>query len=173
MGKQCLILQPTCSSSPTLSSSCSSFVWSCSSTESKTGVIILFAWVSLRSKKLIMKPYVVSCASQTTAPAESWRRQTYIRADISPTTLRSLFLPALLSLSLSVCSLSSVTAEKRSCNYSFLSPFSFSLLFISLPLFYSTTNLSNPDLFLSSKLYLAVKYWAERTWQKKRTAEAL
>lgn len=78
------------------------------------------------------------------------RRQTYIRADISPTTLRSLRLSPPFPLSpsfplshpLSLC-LSAVWHQslqrKGSCNRSSLSP-PFALLFISLTVFHSTTN---------------------------------
>lgn len=102
---------------------------------------------------------VVSSAPQP--PAESWGQQTYIRTDISPATLSSHFLP--------LSCLSAVWHQslqrKGVCSHSFLSQSLFSLLFIWLSLFYSTTNLSN---LVSSWLlnWISLKLWVPSRWQR-------
>lgn len=93
-------------------------------------------------------------------PHESRRRQTYIRADTSPTTRRSLI--PFLTLPASVCSLT-VTAEERSVQP--LLPLT-NLLFHCVssfpsdrvPLFYSSITLTS---LLSFSFYLPAKYRKE------------
>ncbi len=145
---------------------------------SKMSIVITVSWESLGSEKLIMKklrcvvciPKTCTCTKlETTNIHQSWHLTNY------PEVSLFLFL-APTSLSLSAVWHQS-PQRKGACNRSFLSPSCFSLLFISpfnrLPLFYYTTNLSNPDLFLSSSLNVAVKYWVGSRWQRKRRTEVL
>lgn len=129
-----LLTHPICFSSSTPSASSSFFYLKLLQHQiSKTGIIIMFAWVSLGSKKLIMKKLCRAvcipntCRKlETTNIHQSWHLANYPEVSLPP-SLPHLPLSAVWHQSL---------RRKEVCDHSFHSPSSFSLLFIFTVLFH-------------------------------------